>query len=196
MKTVEIGATELAIAFWNVSGNDVTITGPNADIAAGALAFTDSAGNKLTTGTNFAVDGTAPVVTGTNATGNIARSGQTVRINGNAGFTVNGNPTVTIGGTGPGDLFSISAYNNEYVDILIGTASTAENTDPGIIVTDAAGNASNSNIILDIDNNVPTITNVATRYIKSGESSVITGVSAVFVCPEFIIPVGILIPYC
>ena len=73
LKTVEIGATELAIAFWNVSGNDVTITGPNADIAAGALAFTDSAGNKLTTGTNFAVDGTAPVVTGTNATGNIAK---------------------------------------------------------------------------------------------------------------------------
>ena len=176
LKTLEIGDTELAIAYWSVNAdNQLTITGPNADIAAAALAFTDSAGNKLTTGTNFAIDGTKPVVTGTNATGNIARSGQTVRINGNAGFTTNGNPTVTIGGVGPGGLFSISAYNNEYLDISIGSSNTTENSDPVVIVTDAAGNASTDNIILDIDNRVPTIANVASRYIKSGESSVITG---------------------
>ena len=40
LKTVEIGATELAIAYWDVNAdNQITITGPNADIAAAALAL-------------------------------------------------------------------------------------------------------------------------------------------------------------
>ena len=74
------------------------------------------------------------------------------------------------------DRFTISgATNDAYIDILIGSSSTAENSSPTVIVTDFAGNSSADGGPLDIDNRVPTITGVGTRYISNGGSSVITG---------------------
>ena len=43
-----------------------------------------------------------------------------------------------------------------------------------ILITDEAGNAGNGGSFT-IDNTNPTVTNVATRYIKSGATTVITG---------------------
>ena len=182
IKTLKIGATTLGTGYWNVvNDGSITITGPNSEISAGALGLLDSAGNSLTSGTNFAVDITAPSITGitiSNAATTIAKQGQTVRIAGAAGgWKTNGEPTIAIEGTGPGSgLFTISgATNDAYIDILIGSSSTAENSSPTVIVTDFAGNSSADGGPLDIDNRVPTITGVGTRYISNGGSSVITG---------------------
>jgi len=182
IKTLKIGATTLGTGYWNVvNDGSITITGPNSEISSGALGLVDSAGNSLTSGTNFAVDVTAPSITGitiSNAAASIARQGQTVRIAGAAGgWKTNGEPTIAIEGTGPGSgLFTISgATNDAYIDILIGSSSTAENSSPTVIVTDFAGNSSADGGPLDIDNRVPTITGVGTRYISNGGSSVISG---------------------
>jgi hypothetical protein len=183
IKTITIGGSTLGTSAWEINNaNTITITGPNSTFSAGVLAFTDSAGNTLTTGTSFAVDVTAPAITGitiSNSAAAIAKSGQTVKIAGSAGgWETNGTPTIKIEDTAAGgNLFSVDETDDAYITIVIGTNNTAENTAPTVIVTDAAGNASSDGGPLDIDNRVPTVTGVATedRYIKSGGTAVVSG---------------------
>ena len=81
------------------------------------------------------------------------------------------NNAVKIGGSVPTGM----TYGTVTSNSLIITGGSGEVADLLVTVEDAAGNVSTDLVYLTIDNTKPTISNVATAAIRSGQTSVITG---------------------
>ena len=170
---------KLASTNWTTYGtvtvdNDGQITLANAEggTASGNLVITDLAGNELTAATwTVYVDNTLPTVTKVEPGAIIG--GETAVVTGTGFMNGAAKSTVTVGGSNAASTtFTYVVDSNTQITITGGTG----NIDDGqIIVTDPATNASTSNVKMTIDNDKPTVTEVATASIKNGSTTVITG---------------------
>jgi hypothetical protein len=184
VSTLKIGATTIATANWTINdANTITVTGHDHnsagnDIASDHILLTDAAGNSNADNDDvmLSIDITKPAITSvTNSPAGIAKNGGTVVLNGGAFNSTVGTSTVTIGGSSASTLFVIASQDADDVTLTIKTDETTANSNPPVLVYDAAGNVSTNEVYLDIDNSPPVVESVSARYVKNGTPSDITG---------------------
>ncbi|MFQ6675749.1 MAG: beta strand repeat-containing protein, partial [Fidelibacterota bacterium] len=169
------GSTPAGLSFNTDSDTKITITAGSGEASYSSIKVKDEADNESTATTiKIAIDNTAPTISSVSPP--IAKDGTTVTISG-SGFTNTGistDPTVSIGGSDLGSLtgYSITSVTNTEIQFTVGTTEVSNGA---VVVTDVAGNASGGASKLTVDNTKPTVTAVATRYIRSGQTSVVSG---------------------
>ncbi|MBC8345550.1 MAG: T9SS type A sorting domain-containing protein [Candidatus Marinimicrobia bacterium] len=162
-------------SFLVIDETNITLTAGTGDVSTSAIRVTDEAGNTSTaTNVTIAIDNTNPSISSITDTGGNAKAlgkeGDDREIRG-SGFTNGGDPTVTIGGSTLATLGISATYTSTKITMTLGST---EVTNGSVVVTDAAGNVGTGSTFT-IDNTLPTVTNVATQYIKNGATSIITG---------------------
>ncbi len=173
------GTTPAGMTIVVNSNTQITITAGSGEVTELNVVVTDRAGNSSTeTGKNLTIDNTAPVLTGVSVAS--IKSGGTTTVSG-SGFLVGGDiQNVKVGGSVPTGM----SYSSVTASSLVLTAGSGEVADGLVTITDAAGNVSTSLVYLTIDNSLPTVSNVATAVIGSGQTSVITGTGFVNSTPN------------
>ncbi|HIF27188.1 MAG TPA: hypothetical protein EYQ40_01375, partial [Candidatus Marinimicrobia bacterium] len=170
---------KLASTNWTTYGtvsidniNQITLANAEGGTANGNLVITDLAGNELTAATwTVYVDNTLPTVTKVEPGAIIA--GEEAIVTGTGFMNGTAKSTVKVGGNNAASTtFTYEVDSNTQITITGGTGNIA---DGQIIVTDPATNASTSDVKMTIDNDKPTVTEVATASIKNGSTTVITG---------------------
>ena len=161
----------------SVSNTSITITAGTGEVADGQVVVTDAAGNASTSSIYLTIDNTAPTVTSIGTS--VIASGQTSVITG-SGF-LNSTPssggtikvkTVNVGGSVPTGLTFTGGSDTK----ITVTAGSGEITNGNVTVVDSAGNESTDvNKLLTIDNTAPTISSISDRWIRNGETTVLTG---------------------
>ena len=172
--TVKLSATNWtdygAVTVDNI--NQITLANASGGTASGNLVITDLAGNEFTAATwTVYVDNTLPTVTKVEPKAIIG--GATATVTGTGFMNGAAKSTVKVGGNNAASTtFTYVVDSNTQITITGGTGNIA---DGQIIVTDPATNASTSDVKMTIDNEKPTVTEVATASIKNGSTTVITG---------------------
>ena len=160
------------------SDTQITLTATTGDVAHSVITVTDEAGNTSTaTNVKIAIDNTAPSISGiTDTDGNaksLGKSGDQIEIRG-SGFVLTGtdDSVVKFAGQTTADLgVTVNSIANTKITLTLGNT---EVSGAQITVTDEAENQGAGGNFT-IDNTKPTVSSVATRYIKNGATSVVTG---------------------
>ena len=171
------GATPTGMTYGTITSTSLVITAGTGNVVDGLITLEDAAGNVSTSLVYLTIDNNLPTV---NAVGTAAiRSGQTSVIGG-TGFlnsTPNSDQTIQIQGVKLDEnvITGLTWATNSATQLTL-TAGVGEVTNANITVRDYAGNWSTStgqNLI--IDNTPPVITAISDRWIRNGETTVITG---------------------
>ena len=176
--SLKINNATTGVGSFNVdNATTIKLTAGSGNVAHTKITVTDEAGNASTNDIKIAIDNTAPSISSiTDTDGNaksLGKNGDQIEIRGN-NFVLSGtdDSIVKFGGQTTAALgITVNSITNTKITLTLGASEVSS---AQVTVTDEAENVGTGSNFT-IDNTKPTVSSVATRYIKNGATSVVTG---------------------